>query len=167
MTRISIETGDERHTRAVGEALAERLEPGDVVALSGELGAGKTVFVQGMARGLKIDSGVLVTSPSFVILHEYPGPVPLYHFDFYRLESVEEVVSLGYEEYFEGEGICAVEWADKFPSLFGPGAYWVALSGAGGPTRTVEIDRREDVTADDGPLSEAVERILTEQREED
>lgn len=113
--------------------------PADVVALSGELGTGKTVFVQGLATGVGTDQEVLVTSPSFVILHEYPGRLPLYHFDFYRLGKKDEVEELGYEEYFDGDGVCAVEWADKFDGLYGPGTLWVKFTRTGESERTIEF----------------------------
>ena len=97
-------------TRALGAALAKVLYPGDFVALEGELAAGKTCLVQGMALGLG-HTGT-VTSPTFTLLHLYEeGRLPLYHFDVYRLTAPEELESLGYEDYFYGDGICVVEWS--------------------------------------------------------
>ena len=139
MSKAALKTKNAEETRDLAAGLAEALRPGDVLALSGPLGAGKTVFVQGLARGLGM-SGVLATSPTFVILHEYPGRVPLYHFDFYRLERIEEVFGLGYEEFFEGPGVTAVEWADKFPDLFGDSALWVRMEPISESERRIEVE---------------------------
>ena len=108
-------TNSVAETLALGERLGRLLAPGDFVALIGELGAGKTHFVQGVARGLGIDPALPVTSPTYTLLHEYRGRIPLYHFDLYRLEDVEEIIDLGFEDYFfnSGSGACVVEWADR------------------------------------------------------
>ena len=103
-------------TREFGRTLAERLGPGSVVALTGPLGSGKTVLVQGICSGFEVETAV--SSPSFVIINEYPGVrqgtrIWVYHFDLYRLKSTEEFVNLGYEEYFYGRGITLIEWAEK------------------------------------------------------
>jgi len=95
----------------LGQALAKELKAGSVVALSGPLGSGKTVLIQGICSGLGVTE--FVTSPSFVIINEYPGKVKVYHFDLYRLDNIEEFVKLGYEEYFYGNGITVIEWAEK------------------------------------------------------
>ena len=95
----------------MGQALAKELKAGSVVALSGPLGSGKTVLIQGICSGLGVTE--FVTSPSFVIINEYPGKVKVYHFDLYRLDNIEEFVKLGYEEYFYGNGITVIEWAEK------------------------------------------------------
>ena len=109
-------TSSPEETKKFGKSLAKQLEPGLVVALIGPLGSGKTVLVQGICSGLGVEK--VVTSPSFVIINEYPGrlhksPIWIYHFDLYRLENVEEFIKLGYEEYFYGEGITLIEWAEK------------------------------------------------------
>ncbi len=95
----------------MGEEFAASLNPGDVVALIGELGSGKTVFIKGICRGLKVEDDV--TSPTFTLIHEYKGRIPVYHFDFYRIHRADEMRELGCEEYFFGEGISLIEWADK------------------------------------------------------
>jgi len=128
-------------TLALGKALAGKLKPGDIVALAGGLGAGKTVFVQGLAAGLGTDPGVPVTSPSYTLVHEYPGPVPLYHLDFYRLNQKESVLGLGLEEYFEGGGVTAVEWAEKFPELFPGEAIWVKIERGAEEERIIRVRR--------------------------
>jgi tRNA threonylcarbamoyladenosine biosynthesis protein TsaE len=87
--------------------------PGDVICLDGELGAGKTTLTQGIAKGLDVPPSCYVTSPSFSILHEYPGRIPLYHMDFYRLNSSVEVEELGFEEYFYMSGVTVIEWSER------------------------------------------------------
>lgn len=95
---------------------AKHLKQGDVLALEGELGAGKTRFVQGIAAGLGVPDGVYVRSPSFALLNEYQGGrLTLYHFDFYRLALERELEDLGVEEYIDGNGVTVIEWADRFP----------------------------------------------------
>lgn len=101
-------------TEAVGKALASLLSPGTIVGLSGHLGTGKTILTKGFAAGLGLDEND-VTSPTFTIINEYPTDPILYHFDLYRLETVEELAKIGADEYFEDSGICIIEWADKFP----------------------------------------------------
>lgn len=106
-------------TRRLGVRFAGRLQPGDVLALTGEIGAGKTVFVQGLAEGLGVDSGS-VASPSFVLVREYAGRIPLYHVDLYRLDRLPEVHLLGLEEYYEAGGVTVVEWGTRIPEALPP-----------------------------------------------
>lgn len=113
-------------THAAGRALAEDLRGGDVVALIGDLGAGKTHLCQGVVEGL--GSSALVTSPTFGLVHEYvDGAVEVYHFDFYRIEAAEELWEIGWDDYLERGGIVMVEWADRFPDLLPSGAQWWRL----------------------------------------
>ncbi|MFH2013194.1 MAG: tRNA (adenosine(37)-N6)-threonylcarbamoyltransferase complex ATPase subunit type 1 TsaE [Pseudomonadota bacterium] len=100
-------------TLKFGETLGKHLMAGDLVALFGDLGAGKTQLVKGLALGIDISEENCITSPSYTIINEYMGRIPLYHFDFYRLEGCSEIENLGYEEYFEGRGITVIEWAEK------------------------------------------------------
>ena len=122
MTR---EIASEAEMIALGEEAAAGLTAGDVVALRGQLGAGKTHFAKGIVRGLGGDPDG-VTSPTFTLVHEYSGTsTPVFHFDFYRMESPEEVLGIGWDDYVEeGEGIVLVEWADKFPELIPENAQW-------------------------------------------
>ena len=99
-------------TKGLGERIGKLLLPGDSVALTGELGSGKTVLTKGIARGLGI-KGDPVRSPSFVLIKEYSGKIPLFHFDLYRLKKPEELNTIGYEEYFSGKGIVVIEWAER------------------------------------------------------
>ena len=109
-------------TKRIGESMGKRLFPGAVVSLVGDLGSGKTCFVKGLARGLQIEEAHSVTSPSFVLVREYPGRIPLYHLDFYRLE-VEQIQNLALEEYFYKDGVTVMEWGDKVEKLL-PEAYF-------------------------------------------
>ncbi len=105
-------TNSERETEELGIRLAERLEPGNVVAFTGDLGAGKTAFTRGLARGLGITDRV--TSPTFTIVNEYEGGrLPLFHFDLYRLSSSDELFDIGWEDYLARGGVCAVEWSEN------------------------------------------------------
>lgn len=105
-------------TREIGRFLGTIAPAGMVLALSGELGAGKTVFAQGVGMGLGVKE--IVNSPSYVLMNLYRGRLELYHFDFYRLTEEEELLELGLEEYFYGEGLTLIEWADKFPHVLPP-----------------------------------------------
>ena len=124
-----------------GRALASELSAGDVVALAGDLGAGKTHFVKGLAAGL--GHAGEVTSPTFTLVHEYiGGHLPLFHFDFYRLESAQEVEQIGFEEYLTSGGILVIEWADKFADLLPKNTR--AFHFAVGPDDTRLITSSED-----------------------
>lgn len=112
-------TKSPEETKELGRSLAEHLKPGSIVALCGEFGAGKTVFVKGIAEGLGVEDVLhAVISPSFTLVKEYEGRMPLYHFDLYRITSEEDLFTVGYEEYFEKDGAIVIEWADKFMHLF-------------------------------------------------
>src|SRR5690349_18024868 len=102
-------------TTAIGRLLGAQLKPGDVVALIGDLGAGKTTLTQAIAEGMGITSDV--SSPTFALIHEYPGTVPLFHIDPYRLDRAEDLAELGFEEYLQRGGVIVVEWADKVADL--------------------------------------------------
>jgi tRNA threonylcarbamoyladenosine biosynthesis protein TsaE len=111
-------------TEAMGQRLAEQIGVGSILALKGDLGSGKTVFVKGLAVAL--GSRAAVTSPTFTILHEYRGGrLPVYHFDFFRLEDRQSVMRLGLDDYFFGDGISVIEWADRFPELIPQQARWI------------------------------------------
>jgi len=105
-------------THAFAKKLAENAQAGEIYALSGDLGTGKTVFAKGFAKGLGITQDV--TSPTFSIVNEYEGRLPLYHFDVYRIVDVSEMEETGYEDYFYGKGVCLVEWAEMIDELMPP-----------------------------------------------
>jgi tRNA threonylcarbamoyladenosine biosynthesis protein TsaE len=111
-------------TEAIGKQLAEDLDAGCVLALKGELGSGKTTFTKGLVTGL--GSSAAATSPTFTIVHEYQGGrLPIYHFDFFRLENRESADRLGLDDYFFSDGVCVIEWADRFPHLVPGQARWI------------------------------------------
>lgn len=114
---ISFETKSERETILLGKKLGSLLAEGDVVALIGELGSGKTCFTKGLAQGLGVTEDIVVTSPSFALANEYPGRCSLFHIDAYRLETLDDFLSAGLDEYFYAGGVVAVEWADRWPEV--------------------------------------------------
>ncbi|MBM3861260.1 MAG: tRNA (adenosine(37)-N6)-threonylcarbamoyltransferase complex ATPase subunit type 1 TsaE [Verrucomicrobia bacterium] len=121
-----------------GRHLAEKLGAGSVIALMGDLGAGKTCLVKGIARGLGIAKEV--TSPTFTLIHEYRGGrLPLYHVDLYRLDTVAAAISIGIEEYLPGEGVTVIEWAEKIESLLPPGTMRLRLTQVADTTRRIEV----------------------------
>ncbi len=123
---------------ALGRAAAENARPGDVIALVGGLGAGKTHWTKGFVAGL--GSGAEVTSPTFGLVHEYPGGrQPVFHFDFYRLESTAELPALGWDEYLEEDGVVVAEWADKFAELLPEETVWLEFTVEPDGFRTVRL----------------------------
>ena len=115
MSRI-FETNGEQETRALGERLGKAAEPGQIYTLIGDLGVGKTVFTQGFAKGLGIDEPI--SSPTFTIVQVYDeGRMPFYHFDVYRIGDIEEMEEIGYDDYFFGNGVCMIEWAELIEEL--------------------------------------------------
>ena len=100
-------------TQALGEKIGKTLKRRDVIALIGDLGTGKTCLTQGIARGVGISAEEVVNSPSYILINEYNGRIPIYHIDLYRLEDSEDIAELGLSEYIEGDGICIIEWAER------------------------------------------------------
>lgn len=113
MEKIDIEIPALAATKSFGELLGTAAIPGDIICLDGDLGAGKTTLTQAIARGIPIERGYYVNSPSFAILHEYPGRLPLYHMDFYRLKDGNEVLEAGLDDYFFLDGLSVIEWAER------------------------------------------------------
>ena len=135
-------------TEALGCAFGQRLQPGDVIAYYGGLGAGKTAFTRGLARGLGID--MAVTSPTYTVVNEYEGGrIPLFHFDMYRLFDEDDLFDIGWEDYLARGGVCAVEWSEKVPAAL-EGAVTVRISHTDDPDmRKIVIcggDRFEDIS---------------------
>ena len=133
-----VETHSEAETEALGERLAKCLRAGAVVALYGDLGAGKTAFVRGMARGLEI--GEAVSSPTFTIVNEYPGDPALFHFDMYRLKNADELYAIGWEDYLDRNGICVVEWSERVEDALPEDAVRVCIERTGDSERTVRVE---------------------------
>ena len=132
-------TNSAAETRKLGERLAEKLKAGDVVLLEGELGAGKSELARGVAKGLGVQE--TVTSPSFTILNVYEsGRIPLYHFDWYRLESEEELYELGMDEYLGGNGIALVEWPGRCPEAIPADCLLIRITAEGENTRRIKAE---------------------------
>lgn len=126
-------------TEALGWRFAEQVAPGSVLALVGELGSGKTQFTKGLVAGL--GSAAAVTSPTFTIIHEYgDGKLPVYHVDLFRLEDRKRLRRLGLDDYFFGDGVCVVEWADRFPDLMPEQARWIRFEMESPERRTIQIE---------------------------
>ena len=128
-------------TQRIGATLAKQLQPGSILAFFGPLGSGKTSLIQGICQGL--GAKIPASSPSFVMINQYPGKQTAYHLDLYRLKNIEELIDLGYEEYFYGEGICLVEWAEKAQKLLPQRRWEVELKIISENEREISITQRE------------------------
>ena len=135
----TFQTHSPEETQAIGEQFGQTLKRGDVVALIGDLGAGKTCLTQGIARGVGIFTDQVVNSPSYTLINEYDGEIPVYHIDLYRLEHHGEIVELGLEEYLEGDGICIIEWADRMLEMLPEHHIRMQICWADEFTRTIEL----------------------------
>ena len=125
MKKMIIETYSQDETEKIGYDTAIKALPGQIYCLSGDLGVGKTVFTRGFARGLGIDEHI--TSPTFIIINEYEGRLPLYHFDVYRVADPEEMDYIGCDEYFFGNGVCLIEWAELIEDIIPENAVWIKI----------------------------------------
>ena len=136
-------THSPEETEKVGAALAEKLNPGTVIAYRGDLGAGKTAFTRGLARGLGYREPV--TSPTYTIVNEYlGGRLPLFHFDMYRLASSDDLWDIGWEDYLDRGGVCAVEWSENVDDAM-ENAIWVTIHKTGETSRRIEIEGGENL----------------------
>lgn len=132
----------EADTVKIGKTLAANLEPGTVVAMYGDLGSGKTAMVRGMAQGLGLNARV--SSPTFTIVNEYLGEIPLFHFDMYRLGDADELFEIGWEDYIQRGGICAVEWSENVEEAFYSDTVRVYFEKIDDTTRRIRIEFPED-----------------------
>lgn len=142
-------------TEAFGRRLGSLLFPGAVLALSGPLGAGKTHLVRAIAEGLAVEDPWLVSSPTYVLIQEYDARLPIYHFDAYRLPSESAFLDLGAAEYFQGQGVCLVEWADRVKGCLPAEHLWIELAVTGPETRRLPI-------VGYGPAYERLVELLSE-----
>ena len=138
-------THSPEETERLGKALAALLQPGDIIAYRGDLGAGKTAFTRGLAKGLGCREQV--TSPTYTIVNEYlSGRLPLFHFDMYRLASSDDLWSIGWEDYLDRGGVCAVEWSENVDDAM-ENALWVTLESLGGDDRRITLEGEKDFAA--------------------
>ena len=135
-------TRSRQETEALGFEFANRVKGGQVIAMKGDLGAGKTCFTSGFARGMGYDGEV--NSPTFAIVNEYLGDIPLFHFDMYRLGDAEELFEIGWEDYLDRGGVCAVEWSENVEGAFPPETIVINIR------KTGDCDREIDITIPDG-----------------
>ena len=134
-----------RETEAIGFALGQILTPGAIIAYRGDLGAGKTAFTRGLARGLGYADSV--TSPTYTIVNEYlGGRLPLFHFDMYRLHSSDDLWSIGWDDYLDRNGVCAVEWSENVDDAM-ENAIWITIEKLGDETRRITIEGGEKIAA--------------------
>lgn len=149
MASASFHASDASATIRVAQSLGAVAVPGLVIGLIGPLGAGKTTFVRGLAEGLQNPNPRGVTSPTFMLVHEYPGRLPLFHFDTYRLANADALLDLGFDEYVASGGVCVIEWADRVRDILPADRLEIAIDGAALAERDLRVDAG-------GPLSERV-----------
>lgn len=142
MASWTVTSGSARQTRTFGKTLGKLLQGGEIVGLIGELGAGKTCFVRGMAEGLDVDSRAWIRSPTFTLINEYLGRVPVSHIDLYRIGSREELEGLNLREYFYSDGISVIEWFDHLPEGEVDECLEIAIAHNGGDRREVKFTAR-------------------------
>lgn len=135
----SYRTESPEETQNLGESFGKTLKPGDVVALIGDLGTGKTCFTQGIARGIGIATDEVVSSPSYILINEYNGKIPIYHIDLYRLENIAEIADLGIGEYIESDGVCIIEWAERMAEDLPETCIRIYITWEDENTRTIKI----------------------------
>ncbi|MAL18576.1 MAG: tRNA (adenosine(37)-N6)-threonylcarbamoyltransferase complex ATPase subunit type 1 TsaE [Balneola sp.] len=138
----STESTSVEETIRVGFEFGKQLEAGDVVCLDGDLGAGKTHFVKGVASYFGINPEK-VSSPTYTLIHEYSGELPVYHFDCYRLKHEQEALEIGAEEYFYGDGVCLVEWPKRIEGLIPEEAIWIEISHLSDSKRKINIHQKK------------------------
>jgi len=153
---VEIESVSATQTFDIGFAVGKKAEDGDVFALSGELGAGKTCFTGGLARGLDVEDDYTITSPTFTLVNEYPGRCRLYHFDVYRLNRVDELDDLGYDEYVSGKGVVVIEWAEKIANALPSDTVFINF---------VYIDENKRVISISGPQKRIQDLVKDIKRE--
>lgn len=132
-------TNSPEETLLLGEEIAKSLELGDVLCLKGNLGAGKTHFVKGIARGFGVKESH-VNSPTFTLINEYRGSLPVYHFDAYRIKSDQEIIELGVEEYFYGDGICLIEWPENMINFLPENSVYITIQKETESSRTFKFE---------------------------
>ena len=153
---VEIISESAQQTFAIGFSIGKKAAEGDTLALSGELGAGKTCFTGGLARGLGVGEDYIITSPTFTLINEYPGRCTLYHFDVYRLNKIGDLDDLGFDEYISGKGVVAIEWAEKIAEALPANAVSINF------TYIEESKRRISISGPKQRVQELVEDIKME-----
>lgn len=145
--KSSLEIVSESSARTfdIGCSIGRRLSAGDIVALTGELGAGKTSLTQGIASGLEVSNKYQITSPTFTLVNEYPGRLTLYHVDVYRLAGSDDMLAMGYEDFFFGKGVTVIEWAEKIRDILPAESYVIKMTYVDEDTRKIEIYGNDQV----------------------
>jgi tRNA threonylcarbamoyladenosine biosynthesis protein TsaE len=138
---MKITTRSEEETFKLGNLIGRVLEAGDIIALDGDLGAGKTHFTKGVAKGLEVSD--YITSPTFTIVNQYEGRLPLYHFDVYRIDDINEMYEIGFDEYLFGNGVCVIEWADIVKELLPEKKIEIYINKVDDLNREINIDPDE------------------------
>lgn len=139
MSDLQITTNSPGETEQLGSTLGSLLSTGSFLALRGDLGGGKTCLARGVVTSLAPQSTHLVASPTYAIMNCYPGSVPVYHFDFYRLNGDDDIAELGFEEYFYGDGVCIVEWSERLVELMPSDVLTLLFEYSGGDQRLITI----------------------------
>lgn len=155
MPALQIISSSPTETEELGSQLGLILPPGSFLALRGDLGGGKTCFTRGIVASAAPASAHMVASPTYAIMNNYPGAIPVYHFDFYRLSGDDDIAELGFEEYFYGTGVCVVEWSERLEELLPADHLVVAFD-------YLEQDQRSITISASGPVSSRVLEQLTE-----
>ena len=126
--QVKIQSKSSEDTFRIGAIIGAGADKGDIVALIGDLGTGKTRLTQGIAAGLEVPAAYPITSPTFTLINEYPGRFVLYHFDIYRLEGSKDLEDMGYEDYFYGDGVVVIEWAERIRDILPEGVLFINLA---------------------------------------
>lgn len=157
MSRLQITTGSSFETEQLGVNIGSLLHPGSFLALRGTLGGGKTCLTRGVTASLAPQSAHLVASPTYAIMNCYPGNTPVYHFDFYRLTGDDDVVELGFDEFFYGDGVCVVEWSERLAELLPADVLTLLFEYAGEDQRLITITSSGQKS--DNVLDQLAERL--------
>jgi tRNA threonylcarbamoyladenosine biosynthesis protein TsaE len=157
VSRLQITTGSSFETEELGVNIGSLLQPGSFLALRGTLGGGKTCLTRGVVASLAPQSAHLVASPTYAIMNCYPGNTPVYHFDFYRLTGDDDIVELGFEEFFYGDGVCIVEWSERLAELLPADVLTLLFEYAGEDQRLITITSSGQKS--DNVLEQLAERL--------
>jgi tRNA threonylcarbamoyladenosine biosynthesis protein TsaE len=143
---VVITSHSEAQTEKIGMMVGALLQKGSFLALYGDLGGGKTCFTRGVVASAAPGSADLVASPTFAIMNEYPGQTPVYHFDFYRLASGDEIAELGFDDFFHGQGICIAEWSEHLGEMLPEDHLKITFEHAGTDNRKITIEARGEIS---------------------